>query len=64
MFIDFGLARKIVSDANGNFISNKFKQFCSQLNKTDHNLITSLLEQWTGRSMHKIHEEHHQKVPL
>ena len=31
-FAEFGLPNKIVSDAGTNFVSDKFKQFCRQLN--------------------------------
>ena len=32
MFAEFGLPKKIVSNASTNFILDKFKQFCRQLN--------------------------------
>ena len=32
VFAEFGFPKKIVSDANTNFISDKFRQFCRQLN--------------------------------
>ena len=32
IFSEFGLPKKIMSDAGGNFISGKFKQFCKKIN--------------------------------
>ena len=32
VFAEFGLPKKIVSDAGTNFIQDKFRQFCRQLN--------------------------------
>ena len=29
---EFGLSKKIMSDVGGNFISDKFKQFCKKMN--------------------------------
>ena len=31
-FSEYGLPKKIISDAGGNFISDKFKRFCKNLN--------------------------------
>ena len=31
IFLEFGLPKKIMSDIGGNFISDKFKQFCKNM---------------------------------
>ena len=32
MFAEYGIPCKIISDAGTNFVSDKFKKFCSSLN--------------------------------
>ena len=42
IFLEYGLPKRIMSDAGGNFISEKFRQFCKFMN----------IEQVTSSSYH------------
>ena len=62
-FLEYGLPKKTMSDADGNFISDKFKRVCQNLNIEQ--AVSSSYpspEQCTDRSMQQIHEVHNQKV--
>ena len=59
MFTEFGLSRKLVSDAGTNIMSDNFKQFCRLWN-IDQAITFMILpsDQWMGGHMHKIFMYH------
>ena len=62
VFAEFGLPMKIISNADTNFTSEKFRQFCEEVNIAQViNIILSPPQEWSGRSMHEIHVMHNQK---
>ena len=60
VFSEYGLPKKIMSDVGGNFISDKFKQFCKTMN-IEQATSSSLMSQ-TGRGMYKIHKTYNEKI--
>ena len=60
-FAEYELLCGIISEAQTNFISDKFKTFCWKLNK-EHGVSSP--KWWPGRSMHQICKEHHDKMHL
>ena len=56
IFSEYGLPKKIMSDIGGNFVSDKFKQFCKNLNIDQ---ATSSLYHHKSNSMHQIHETYY-----
>ena len=56
IFSEFGLPKKIMSDAGGFFISDKFKKFCKRMN-IEQDTSSSYHHQSNrkGRGMYKIH---------
>ena len=47
-FLEYGIPRKIMSDAGGNFISEKFEKFCQKLN-IEHAALSSYHHQSNGK---------------
>ena len=65
IFSQSGLPKKIMSDAGGNFISDKFKRYCKNLNAEQ--AVSSLYHLqsiWTGGSMHQIYKVAKQKCTV
>ena len=53
IFAEFGVNRTNISDAGMNFMSEMYKRFCRKIkHQTVYNILLSLPEQWSSRSMH------------
>ena len=63
VFSEYGLPKKIMSDAGGNFISDKFQ---AVLQKYEHRkgyiIIIPSLKQQIGRGVYKIHKAYYENV--
>ena len=55
-FSEIGLPKKIMSDAGGNFISDKFRAVLQKYeSRASDIIIIPSPEQWTSRGMYRIH---------
>ena len=63
-FLEFGLLKQITSDVGGNFISDKFKQFCKNMNIEQATSSSSYHhpKQWMGRGLYKIRKAYYEKM--
>ena len=59
-FSEYGTPKRIMSDAGGNFISEKFKYFCNSLNIEQP--VSSSYHHQTGGGLHQIYNMHHEEV--
>ena len=57
IFSEYGLPKKIMSAAGGNFISDKFRQFC----KNSDVIILPPSGQWPGSGVYKVCKTYHEK---
>ena len=60
---EYGLPKQIVSYAGGNFISDKFRQFCKCMNiEPSYIIILPPSEQWSGRGVYEVSKAYHEKI--
>ena len=53
IFAEYGIPCKLMSHTATNFVSDKFRKFCSRLNIKQSSVISvSPPEQWPGQSLH------------